>query len=90
MSQLSEQWAQSIHAPPTQVKTDRDLLSAIKSARQRRDIIFGMRVDVRNQRTHYRYQCDAMHKARNKFLLAAKNLKVTSCVAGYRHKQRGI
>jgi hypothetical protein len=75
MAHLSDHWDRSFNSPSSQVTTDRDLLSSIKTARRRRDIIIGKRVVVLNQRTNYRYQRDAVHKARNKFLLAAKNLR---------------
>ncbi|QDS69657.1 hypothetical protein FKW77_009449 [Venturia effusa] len=74
-SPLSERWDRTGLAPQLEVTTDRGLLSSIKGARRRRDIVLGKRVFVLNQRTSYRYQRDAAHKARNKFLLAAKNLR---------------
>jgi hypothetical protein len=68
-------YVESSDPPSSLVTTDRDLLSAMKTAQHKRDIIIGKRVVVLNQRNNYRYQRDAVHKARNKFLLAAKNLR---------------
>jgi hypothetical protein len=74
-SHLSDDWNPSFIPRSAQITTDRDLLISIKAARRRRDTILGKRVIVRNQRNNYRHQRDAVHQARNKFLLAAKNLR---------------